>query len=211
MKPGLFITFEGGEGGGKSTQLPIAAEYLRNKGIEVITTREPGGTTVGESIRGVLLNPDLPAMHPDTELLLMFAARNEHIHRTILPALKEGKWVLCDRFTDATYAYQGFGRALDQNRIAQLETWVQSTLRPDHTLLFDLDVKTGMSRAKKRGAMDRFEQEQLAFFERIRAGYLTRAKQYAQQYRLINAEYSVSEVTEQMRQYLDEFMAEVER
>lgn len=211
MKRGLFITFEGGEGGGKSTQLPIAAEYLRQQGIAVITTREPGGTVVGESIRAVLLNPQLPAMHPDTELLLMFAARNEHIQRTILPALNQGQWVLCDRFTDATYAYQGFGRGLNQDRIAELETWVQGVLRPDHTLLFDLAVGIGMGRAKKRGAADRFEQEQLAFFERIRAGYLARAQQYPQQYRIVQAEHSLEQVTAQMLHYLDEFMAEVGR
>lgn len=209
MKQGVFITFEGGEGGGKSTQLIQAAEYLRAKGIEVVTTREPGGTTVGESIRGVLLNPDLPAMHPDTELLLMFAARNEHIQRTILPALAVGKWVLCDRFTDATYAYQGFGRGLDQERIAQLEMWVQGALLPNHTLLFDLEVKVGMSRAQKRAALDRFEQEKLEFFERIRAGYLSRAKQYSDQYRIVNAEQTIENVTQQMTDYLDEFIAEV--
>ena len=208
MMRGLFITFEGGEGGGKSTQLPLAAEYLRGRGIEVITTREPGGTVVGESIRGVLLNPDLPNMHPDTELLLMFAARNEHIQRTILPALAQGHWVLCDRFTDATYAYQGFGRGLDQARIAQLEHWVQGILRPDHTLLFDLEVTIGMERAKKRGAMDRFEQEQLAFFERIRVGYLARAQNYPQQYRIINATHSLEQVTQQMTRYLDAFIAD---
>ncbi|MBK8454497.1 MAG: dTMP kinase [Thiofilum sp.] len=211
MKRGLFITFEGGEGGGKSTQLPIAAEYLRQQGIAVIMTREPGGTVVGESIRAVLLNPELPAMHPDTELLLMFAARNEHIQRTILPALNQGQWVLCDRFTDATYAYQGFGRGLNQDRIAKLETWVQGVLRPDHTLLFDLAVDIGMGRAKKRGAADRFEQEHLAFFERIRAGYLARAQQYPQQYRIVQAEHSLEQVTAQMLHYLDEFMAEVGR
>ncbi|WP_020560666.1 dTMP kinase [Thiofilum flexile] len=209
MMRGQLITFEGGEGGGKSTQLPLAAAYLREQGLEVITTREPGGTQIGEAIRGVLLNPDLPPMHPDTELLLMFAARNEHIQSAILPALAQGTWVLCDRFTDATYAYQGFGRGLDQARIAQLETWVQGVLRPDHILLFDLTVKTGMQRAKKRGAMDRFEQESYDFFERIRVGYLERAKTYSQQYRIVNAEQALEHVTQQMIQYLDEFIAEV--
>ncbi len=189
---GKFITLEGGEGAGKTTSSAFVARYLREQGIAVLQTREPGGTPVGEAIRAVLLNPDLPDMHADTELLLMFAARNEHLQQVIIPALQTGSWVVCDRFTDATYAYQGYGRGLPLERITQIEQWVQAGLRPDYTLLFDIDVSSGMQRVRARSAqldtqIDRFEQEQLAFFERIRQGYLQRAANYPAQYRVIDA------------------------
>ncbi|MFI0399181.1 MAG: dTMP kinase [Thiolinea sp.] len=200
---GRFITLEGGEGAGKTTSRAYISEFLRQQGIKVLETREPGGTEVSEAIRHVLLDNSLPSMHPDTELLLMFAARNEHLQTKIIPALQAGAWVICDRFTDATYAYQGYGRGLDQQRIAALEIWVQGSLRPDYTLLFDIDVATGMQRIRARSqqlaiSTDRFEQEEVDFFERIRAGYLERAQQYPQQYKLINASASLEQVQQQL-------------
>lgn len=192
---GKFITFEGGEGAGKSTNIALAADYLIAQGIDVVLTREPGGTEVAEAIRHVLLSPELPAMHSETELLLMFAARHEHLHQKILPAIANGQWVLCDRFTDATYAYQGYGRGVDLQRIQQLEQWVQGTVRPDHTLLFDLTVEQGMQRvAKRAGKADRFEQEQHSFFEKIRQGYLERAAQDTVRYQIIDAGQSLDAV-----------------
>lgn len=204
---GLFITLEGGEGAGKTTSRAYISEFLRQQGIEVLETREPGGTEVSEAIRHVLLDSSLPSMHPDTELLLMFAARHEHLQTKIIPALQAGTWVICDRFTDATYAYQGYGRGLDQQRIAALETWVQGSLRPDYTLLFDIDVPTGMQRVRARSqqlavSADRFEQEKVDFFERIRAGYLERAQQYPQRYKLINASASLEQVQQQLAEIL---------
>ena len=210
MKRGVFITLEGGEGAGKSTNVQWLADYLRARGKTVLVTREPGGTTVGEAIRGVLLDPELPAMHSDTELLLMFAARNEHLHRKILPALAQGTWVLCDRFTDATYAYQGFGRGIDQQRIGALETWVQGELRPDYVLLFDLDVATGMTRAHARGRADRFEQEHSTFFEKIRAGYLQRAAQQPECYPIINAALALDEVQAQLQTAIEQIIQQAD-
>ncbi len=191
---GKFITLEGSEGAGKTTNATWIADYLRAQGKEVIITREPGGTEVAEAIRAVLLSPQLPAMHKDTELLLMFAARNEHLQRVILPALAKGTWVICDRFTDASYAYQGYGRGLALDRIAALETWVQGELRPNYVLVFDLDSETGMARAKSRGKLDRFEQEQVDFFERVRQGYLARVAQYPANYYLIDAKVDLAQV-----------------
>jgi dTMP kinase len=192
---GRFITLEGGEGAGKSTQVDRLRQFLAARGIPVITTREPGGTPVAELIRGVLLSKDHPAMHPDTELLLMFAARAEHLRTLILPALESGTWVICDRFTDATYAYQGGGRGLNMARIAALETWVQGPVRPDLTLLLDMDVKAGLARARGRGEADRFEQETVEFFERVRRTYLDRARSEPQRYRVVDATGSMDQVT----------------
>ena len=209
MNRGLFITLEGGEGAGKSTNATWLATYLRRQGKSVVVTREPGGTEVAESIRQLLLSPELPAMQADTELLLMFAARNEHLQRKILPALEQGTWVICDRFTDATYAYQGYGRGIDLARIAKLEDWVQGSLRPDYVLLFDLDVETGMKRALARGRADRFEQEQQAFFERIRAGYQQRAQQLPERYAIIDAALPLVEVQTQLQQVMDRILATI--
>lgn len=211
--PGKFISLEGGEGAGKTTSRAYISAFLRQQGITVLETREPGGTEVSEAIRQLLLNTHLPAMHVDTELLLMFAARNEHLQRKIIPALQAGVWVICDRFTDATYAYQGDGRGLSQQRIAALETWVQGSLRPDYTLLFDLEVSIGMQRVKSRtqqlgSQVDRFEQESLAFFERIRAGYLKRAQQYPDQYRVIDAEQDLAQVQQQLAGILQTILLE---
>lgn len=198
-KAGCFITLEGGEGAGKTTHMQTVADYLQRHHIDVVTTREPGGTVVSEAIRAVLLNPELPSMHADTELLLMFAARNEHIKRKIMPALARGQWVICDRFTDATYAYQGYGRGLELQRIHALEQWVLGDLRPDYTLLFDIDVETGMQRVKKRSAdqavaVDRFEREQAEFFSKIRAGYLARAKEFSERFRVLDAAQAIGQV-----------------
>ena len=185
--PGRFITLEGVEGAGKTSRLEPLAAHLRRAGHEVELTREPGGTVLGERIRALLLAADGPAPALDTEALLMFAARAEHLARVVRPALDAGRWVLCDRFTDTTYAYQGGGRGLETARIAALEQWVQQDLRPHRTLLLDLPPEAGLARARTRGAADRFEAEALAFFERVRAAYLERARTDPGRFRVIDA------------------------
>ncbi|MDU9406068.1 MULTISPECIES: dTMP kinase [Pseudomonas] len=184
---GLFITLEGPEGAGKSTNREYLAERLRERGIDVLLTREPGGTPLAERIRELLLDPSDEPMAADTELLLVFAARAQHLQQVIRPALARGCVVLCDRFTDATYAYQGGGRGLSIERIAQLEQFVQGELRPDLTLIFDLPVEVGLARAAARGRLDRFEQEGRGFFEAVRQAYLQRAAQSPQRYRVLDA------------------------
>jgi dTMP kinase len=169
---GRFITLEGGEGAGKSSNLAWLAERLREAGVPVTVTREPGGTDLAERIRQVLLDPGPEAMDDTTELLLVFAARAQHLAALIRPALARGEWVLCDRFMDATWAYQGAGRGLDRERIAALESLVLQGLSPDRTLLFDVPVAEGLARAGKRSQPDRIEREQAAFFERVRQCYL---------------------------------------
>jgi dTMP kinase len=192
---GRFITFEGTEGVGKSTQLENAVNTLKDLGIDFIVTREPGGTPMAENIRELLLSPREEPVHETTELLLMFAARAQHLHNRILPALNKGQWVLCDRFTDATFAYQGGGRGVPAERIALLETLVQGEVRPDHVILLDAPVETGMARAKKRGELDRFEQETLAFFQRIRDTYLARATAMPGNYHVVNAALPLEQVS----------------
>jgi dTMP kinase len=191
---GLFITLEGPEGAGKSTNREYLAARLRAEGIDVVLTREPGGTPLAERIRDLLLAPSDESMAADTELLLVFAARAQHLAQVIRPALARGAIVLCDRFTDATYAYQGGGRGLSHERIAVLEDFVQGQLRPDLTLVFDLPVEIGLARASARGQLDRFEQEGRAFFEAVRSTYLDRAKAAPDRYRLVDAALSLSEV-----------------
>jgi len=193
---GRFITFEGTEGVGKSTQLDNAAKTLERLGIDYIVTREPGGTPMAESIRELLLAPREESVHETTELLLMFAARAQHLHNRILPALSAGKWVLCDRFTDATFAYQGGGRGVARERIALLEALVQGEVRPDHVILLDAPVETGMARARKRGELDRFEREAQAFFQRIRETYLERATEMPGRYHVVNAALPLEQVSE---------------
>ena len=194
MGPGCFVTVEGVEGAGKTTQLAFMRAYLERVGCRVTPTREPGGTPLGEEIRSLLLGHRHDGMAMAAETLLMFAARAEHLERVIRPALAAGHWVLCDRFTDATYAYQGGGRGLPLERIAILENWAQGELRPDLTLLFDLPVAVGLARAERRGAADRFEREEMAFFERVRAVYLERASRSPNRYRIVNADRPVEAV-----------------
>ena len=191
---GLFITLEGPEGAGKSTNRDYLAERLRSEGIEVVLTREPGGTPLAERIREVLLAPGEEPMNADTELLLVFAARAQHLAEVIRPALARGAVVICDRFTDSTYAYQGGGRGLCLARIATLETFVQGDLRPDLTLLFDLPVEVGMARASARGRLDRFELEGHVFFDAVRSAFLLRAKAEPARYHLLDAAQSLTQV-----------------
>ena len=195
---GLFLTFEGIEGAGKTSNLQCAKSLIESAGHTVVVSREPGGTEVGEKIREVLLDPDLPAMHSDTELMLMFASRAEHYRHKILPALERGDWVLCDRFTDASFAYQGGGRAIELSRIESLEAWALGNFKADKTFLFDLPVSVGLSRAKARGAADRIEQEEAAFFERIRQCYLKRAEIEPNRFTVIDAEQGLDEVQNQL-------------
>ena len=205
MQRGVFITLEGVEGAGKSTLMAYAAEYYAEKGREVIQTREHGGTKTGEQIRAILLDSNNETLTDNTELLLMFAARMQHIDEVIKPALSSGHVIICDRFTDATYAYQGAGRGLDITRIEALENWVQQGLKPDMTLLFDLDVETGLRRANQRSDADRFEQEEIHFFERIRSCYLKRAENEPERFRLVDASQSFEDVKLQIQTILEEY------
>jgi len=197
---GLFITVEGGEGVGKSTNMAFLREHLAGLGIDLVMTREPGGTALGEDVRELLLRPREENVAPGAELLLIFAARAQHLAQVIEPALAQGKWVLCDRFTDATYAYQGGGRQLPAGLIRELEQLVQGELRPDYTLLLDAPVDVGLSRARDRGDLDRFEQEQQAFFERVRNTYLQLARESSGRYRVIDASRPLAEVEQQLEQ-----------
>lgn len=203
---GLFLSFEGIEGAGKTSNLQHAKAILEASGKTVVVTREPGGTEVGEKIREVLLDPCLPSMHSDTELLLMFASRAEHYQNKILPALIAGDWVLCDRFTDASFAYQGGGRTINISRIAALENWVLGEFRPSKTFLFDLPVKVGLSRAKARGAADRIEQEEADFFERIRNCYLKRATEEPERFSVIDASQSIDVVKRQLEKAVERLL-----
>lgn len=186
-KRGRFITLEGVEGVGKSTQLQVVCERLRASGLHVIETREPGGTAEADEIRAVLLEVRSGGFDPMAELLLMFAARAMHVEKVIRPALAAGSWVVCDRFTDASYAYQGGGRGIPSARIAALERLVLKGLKPDLTLLLDVDPAVGMARARNRGSLDRFEQEQDAFFKKVRRVYLSRAKQEPRRIHVVDA------------------------
>ena len=202
---GLFITLEGPEGAGKSTNREYLAECLRRQGLDVLMTREPGGTPLAERIRELLLAPSTEPMASDTELLLVFAARAQHLAQVIRPALARGCVVLCDRFTDATYAYQGGGRGLGNERIAVLEQFVQGDLRPDLTLIFDLPVEVGLARAAARGRLDRFEQEGQGFFQAVRQAYLQRAAAQPERYRIIDAALPLAQV----QQNLDELLPQL--
>ena len=206
MKPGKFITLEGGEGVGKSTNLIFIKQLLEDAGINVVTTREPGGTILAENIRQLLLDNSEEAVSETTELLLMFAARAQHIQQVINPALAQGQWVLCDRFTDATYAYQGGGRGMDVKMIEWLEQKVQGNVRPDLTLLLDAPIAVGMERANKRGELDRFEQEKHDFFERVRSAYLARANQNQQVMKIINADQPLNKVQKQIAAFVQSFL-----
>lgn len=203
---GRFITLEGIEGAGKSSQMGPLRQALVGLGIPVVTTREPGGSPVAEQIRDILLDRTNAGMAATTELLLMFAARAEHLEKVIVPALVQGDWVLCDRFTDATYAYQGGGRGMDGARIALLEGLVQGDLRPDLTLVFDLPPELGLKRARGRGTSDRFESERLAFFAAARAVYLERARAFPDRFRVLDATQSMESVTAQVKRILTDFV-----
>ncbi len=204
---GMFITFEGGEGAGKSTMIARAAEYFRQRGREVLLTREPGGTPLAEQIRKLVLGPEHEPLAPATELLLVFAARAQHLAEKIRPALEQGKVVLCDRFTDASWAYQGGGRGQPLEFIAVLEQGVHGDRQPDLTLLLDLPVPLGLKRMQARGEVDRIEQESLAFFERVRAMYLQRARQYPQRIVIIDASQEVEQVWAAIRDVLNRRVA----
>jgi dTMP kinase len=206
QQQGRFITLEGIEGAGKSTALALVREAVERAGHSVVVTREPGGTALGEDLRALLLGHKHTGMADDTELLLMFAARAEHLHQVIAPALAAGQWVICDRFTDATYAYQGGGRGLSRERIAQLETWVQGERRPDLTLLLDLPVMQGLQRAGRRSAPDRFESEQAAFFERVRQAYLDIAAAEPERVRTIDASRELPEVSAAVQAVMEAFL-----
>ncbi len=204
---GLFITLEGIEGAGKSTHLAFLREYIEAAGVSLVVTREPGGTELGEKIRELLLHSADNSMCADTELLLMFAARAEHLSKVIKPALAHGRWVLSDRFTDATYAYQGGGRGLPSARIHVLEDWVQQGLRPDLTLLLDIPAAQGLRRAGARGAPDRFEREHGEFFERVRAAYLSTAAREPDRFRVIDTARDIPAVQAQLRAALAPLLA----
>jgi len=201
-----FITFEGGEGVGKTTQIQRLKEYLVSLRYEVMVTREPGGTEIGEAIRQILLDKALPAMHQDTELLLMFAARAEHVQSVIYPALANGVWVLSDRFADASHVYQGIGRGVDAKRIDELERWTLGGFQPDLSFLLDMPAAVGLERVYTRGVTDRFETENLEFFERIRDGYLTRARVFRERFRIIDARQDIDSVTASITRSLEKWL-----
>ncbi len=197
---GKFITFEGIEGVGKTTNINFIAKFLRAQNVKLIVTREPGGTPIAENLRNILLKNHEERVTSETEMLLLFAGRSQHIHNIIRPTLKSGICVLCDRFSDATYAYQGGGRGIDIKYIESLEKMIQGSFRPDLTILFDVSVEVGLRRTRNRSSNDRFEQEKLAFFERVRSTYLKRAVKYSKRYRVINVDRSLTDIQNNLRQ-----------
>ncbi len=203
---GRFITVEGTEGVGKSTNINFLCQLLKDKGIEIVLTREPGGTPLAEELRELLLTPREERVSQDTELLLMFAARAQHIENVIRPALARGAWVISDRFTDATFAYQGGGRGVEVESIRMLESLVQHGLHPDLTLLLDLDVEVGLQRASARSTPDRFEQEKVDFFGKVRAAYLERAKNEPNRFAVIDASCAIEEVQSQISAAVSEYL-----
>lgn len=204
MDKARFISVEGIEGVGKSTHLRFMQTWLARRGVHVVRTREPGGTRVAEHIRKLLLDPANRRLPPMSELLLMFAARASHVEEVIRPALANGRWVLCDRFSDASYAYQGGGRKLRAQSIQILEHMVLRGLQPDLTLLLDAPVPVGLARMQHRGARDRFERERLEFFQRVRRAYLQRARRHARRFRIVDASGSVAAVRTQIKAILEE-------
>ncbi|WP_417596494.1 dTMP kinase [Oceanospirillum sp.] len=204
-KQGCFITLEGSEGVGKSTNLTFVQQWLEKNGLQPLMTREPGGTPMAEEIRELLLNQRDEKVSEKAELLLMFAARAQHLDEKILPELARGRCVVSDRFTDATYAYQGYARGLNLDWIAQLEQLVQETVRPDLTILLDLSTEVARQRMNKRGTTDRFEQEQAQFFDRVRQGYLTRAKAEPERFAVIDAGQTLERVQQDIADVLQCF------
>lgn len=197
---GRFLTFEGIDGAGKSTHIDYVTELLRERDLTVVVTREPGGTPLGEKLRELLLHTP---MHAETEALLMFAARREHIEQVIEPALRRGDWVLSDRFTDASFAYQGGGRMLDVARLEALERWVHPHLQPDMTLLFDVSSATAAERLKAVRSPDKFEREKAGFFNRVRQAYLDRAKAFPDRFRIIDSSRPIVEIRDTIRSLID--------
>ncbi len=208
MSLNRFISLEGGEGAGKSTCLAFIRDFLVQRGFSLVVTREPGGTPLAEEIRTLLLARRDEPVAPNAELLLMFAARAQHLAQVIQPALSRGDWVLCDRFTDATYAYQGYGRHRSMETIVALEQLVQGSLRPGLTLLLDLPVQEGLARAEARAEKDRFESEQDDFFERVRQGYRARAAAEPQRFRVIDASRPLVDVQASIARVLDDWLKE---
>jgi dTMP kinase len=205
MSRAKFITVEGIEGVGKSTAVKYIQEYLKTKKIKFILTREPGGTPIAEKLRTILLTPNTEEkISSETELLLMFACRAQHVSNVILPALKSGEWVVSDRFIDASFAYQGGGRKMNLEQITELEKWVLQGLQPDVTILLDAPPKIGLTRAKNRGAHDRIEQEKVDFFDRVREVYLQRAKKYSARFRVIDASKPLAHVNNELKIILDQ-------
>ena len=205
-KRGKFITLEGMDGAGKSTHIPNIITALKARGVEVVSTREPGGTRLGEQLRALLLHD---AMHPETETLLMFAARREHIANVIEPALKRGAYVLSDRFTDATYAYQCGAKGVASSKIKQLEKWVQGSLQPDLTLLFDVPVEISMKRLTMAREPDKFEREDAKFFDKLRQAYLTRAVENPARFRVIDANQTLDKVKAEVNKMLEEIITTI--
>jgi dTMP kinase len=202
---GKFITIEGTEGVGKSTNIAFIKSWLEAKNISLLHTREPGGTPFAEEIRELLLSQREEAIDAKSELLLMYAARAQHVNQKIKPALEQGQWVLCDRFSDASFAYQGAGRALGLNKLSELDQWVLEGFKPDLTILLDLPVAVGLSRAQERGPIDRFEEEKVEFFEQVRDGYLQIAQQEPDRVKVVDARGSLEEVQQQIEQVLVNF------
>jgi len=205
---GRFISFEGGEGAGKTTQLGRLLEYLAARDVPVVATREPGGTEVGEAIRAILLDKTLPAMQGDTEALLMYAARVEHVATLIRPALAAGQWVVSDRFADASHVYQGAGRGLGDARLSALEQWCLGDFQPDLTILLDVPVEVGMERVRQRGEKDRFEEEDRAFFQRVREAYLARAARYPARFLVIDASQDTDRVSRQIEAKVAQWLSQ---
>ena len=204
---GRFITFEGIEGSGKTTQLAILGHYLEAKGFQVIRTREPGGTKIGDAVRSLLLDAQNQEMDAKTELFLYLASRAQHIKEVILPALDAGKIVLCDRFTDATRVYQGYGRGLPMREVERIARFASEGLRPDLTFLLDVDVKKGLARLRGRPEINRLDREALQFHESVRRGYLTLAKKHPRRIQIIRTDAGVEEVSKKIREAIDVFLS----
>lgn len=203
MTRGRFITFEGVDGAGKSTHLAWTQQFLQGRGLNLVVTREPGGTPLGEQLRELLLGSDQP-IHAETEALMMFAARRQHLEEVIQPALQRGDWVLCDRFTDASFAYQGGGRGVPKGKLEALETWTHPHLQPDLTLFFDVSAEVGRERVARIKSPDRFERESAAFFARVRDAYLDRMRAAPQRIVRIDSDRSIAEVQKEVEERLSQ-------
>lgn len=206
MDKGKFITIEGGEGAGKTTNLNFIGDYLSEKGKDVVVTREPGGTPIGEQIRTLLLDTHGDPICKETELLLIFSARVQHLKRKIIPMLNAGCWIVCDRFTDASFAYQGGGRGIDFSHIEFLKNWLVADAKPDLTFLFDIPVEIGIARARNRSIPDRFEAEEKDFFCRVRESYLMRAKKFPHRIKVIDAKRSLEIIQTELVRHLDQLI-----